>query len=48
MPRLNYKRFKEAKYIESVEDAILLRVRPELSEKVFNVVAGTSRRRRLE
>ena len=45
---------KEAKYIESVEDAVLLRVRPELREKIFNVITSTSscvhtsRRRRLE
>ena len=45
---------KEAKYIESVEDAVLLRVRPELREKFFNVITSTSscvhtsRRRRLE
>ena len=45
---------KEAKYIGSVEDAILLRVRPEPRDKIFNVIADTSscvhrsRRRRLE
>ena len=45
---------KEAKYIESAEDAVLLRVRPELREKFFNVVADTSscihrsRKRRIE
>ena len=33
---------KEAKYIESAEDAILLRVRPELRDKFFNVIADTS------
>ena len=45
---------KEAKYIESAEGAVLLRVRPELREKFFNVVADTSscihrsRKRRIE
>ena len=45
---------KEAKYIESIEDPILLRVRQELRENFFNVIADTcscihtSRRRRLE
>ena len=33
---------KEAKYIESVEDILLLRVRPELRQQFFNVIADTS------
>ena len=45
---------KEAKYIESIEDTVLLRVRSELREKFFNIIVDTSscihtsRRRRLE